>query len=229
MTETQANEAPRILMVEDDAGNIQVLGNMLKEKNYKVSVATDGQEALKMLPQCRPDLILLDIMMPKTDGYEVCRQIKASEEFQHIPVIFLTAKAQSEDIVKGFEIGAVDYVTKPFSKAELLARVETQLYVKRAQTELVNMERKLAATAMAITANHEINQPLTVLHGNFEIYKQLLRDEPMTEKKQKCLDKMDKSLERIQAILTKFLKSGATEIDFGRYVGNTEMVVFKES
>src|ERR1700752_3143923 len=99
-----------ILVVDDTPANIQMLVGILKEKGYQLSVATSGMDALKPLERARPDLILLDVMMPEMDGFETCREIKKSDTLREIPIIFLTAKADTEDIVKGFEIGTVDYV-----------------------------------------------------------------------------------------------------------------------
>ena len=92
---------------------------------YEVGVAQNGLEALKFLEERLPDLILLDIMMPGMDGIELCTRLKNNHKLSHIPVIFLTAKSETNDIVKGFEVGCVDYITKPFISAELLARVKT--------------------------------------------------------------------------------------------------------
>ena len=119
--------ASRILLIEDALANIQTLSAVLKEQSYQVSVATNGQQALDLLERVRPDLILLDIMMPGIDGFETCRRIKASTLWREIPIIFLTAKTETADIVRGFEAGAVDYVSKPFNTPELLARVRTHL------------------------------------------------------------------------------------------------------
>jgi adenylate cyclase len=119
--------ASRILLIEDALANIQTLSAVLKEQSYQVSVATSGQQALDLLERVRPDLILLDIMMPGIDGFETCRRIKASTLWREIPIIFLTAKTETADILRGFEAGAVDYVSKPFNTPELLARVRTHL------------------------------------------------------------------------------------------------------
>ncbi len=122
---------PLILIIDDVPKNLQVLGSILRNKDYKVAAATGGGQALDMLDKIRPDLILLDIMMPEMDGFEVCERIKARPETAGIPIIFLTAKTETEDIVRGFSVGAVDYVTKPFQAAELMARVRTHLQLKR--------------------------------------------------------------------------------------------------
>lgn len=125
----------RILIVEDTPANIQALSATLKERGYQISVATNGRQALDVLGRVRPDLILLDVMMPEMDGFETCLRLKASEQWRAIPVIFLTAKTDTADIVKGFELGAVDYVGKPFNAHELLARVNTHLTIDRLRRE----------------------------------------------------------------------------------------------
>ena len=125
----------RILIVEDTPANIQAISAILKEQGYQISIATNGRQALDVLARIRPDLILLDIMMPEMDGFETCRQLKASAAWREIPIIFLTAKTETADIVKGFELGAVDYVAKPFNAHELLARVKTHLTLDQLHRE----------------------------------------------------------------------------------------------
>src|SRR5580765_5976179 len=95
----------RILVVDDTPANIQVLAATLKEKSYQISVATNGRQALEVVGRVRPDLILLDVMMPEMDGFETCRRLKASDATRDIPIIFLSARTEIEDIVKGFELG----------------------------------------------------------------------------------------------------------------------------
>src|SRR3981189_2523742 len=117
----------RILVVDDTPGNIQTVAAILKEKGYKLSAATNGEQALDVLARIRPDLILLDVMMPDLDGFETCRRIKNNEAWRDLPIIFLTTKAETIDIVNGFEVGVLDCVAKPFNAYELLARVNTHL------------------------------------------------------------------------------------------------------
>ncbi|MCK4700479.1 MAG: response regulator, partial [Bacteroidales bacterium] len=115
----QNNQNSMVLIVDDTPKNIQVIGSILMEQKYRISVAKNGREALKVVKDVKPDIILLDIMMPELDGFETCKQLKESPETRDIPVIFLTAKIETEDIVKAFELGAVDYVIKPFNPKEL--------------------------------------------------------------------------------------------------------------
>jgi len=132
---TKRTSPGRILVVDDTPANIQTLAAVLKQKGYEISVATNGKQALDVLAKIRPDLILLDVMMPEMDGFETCARIKASPEWRDLPIIFLTAKTETADIVKGFELGAVDYVAKPFNSHELLARVNTHLTIDRLARE----------------------------------------------------------------------------------------------
>ncbi len=121
---------PLILAVDDNPQNLQLLGKLLSENDFDFGVAQNGEQAINFLNRNHPDLILLDIMMPGMDGYEVCRRIKSNYRTRHIPIIFLTAKTEPDDVVKAFEAGGVDYVTKPFHTAELLARVKTHVEMK---------------------------------------------------------------------------------------------------
>jgi len=132
---TKRTSPGRILVVDDTPANIQTLAAVIKQKGYEISVATNGKQALDVLGKVRPDLILLDVMMPEMDGFETCARIKASPELRDLPIIFLTAKTETADIVKGFELGAVDYVAKPFNSHELLARVNTHLTIDRLARE----------------------------------------------------------------------------------------------
>lgn len=125
-----------ILIVDDNTNNIQVLGNILRENEYEIAIALSGQEALEWVDSEDFDLVLLDIMMPEMDGYEVCQRIKKIDKHKDIPIIFLTAKTDTDSIVNGLEYGAVDYITKPFNSSELLARVKTHLDLKNARDSL---------------------------------------------------------------------------------------------
>jgi adenylate cyclase len=139
----------RILVVDDTPANIQALAAILKDKGYQISVATNGKQALDAVARVQPDLILLDVMMPEMDGFETCRRLKAAEQWRQIPVIFLTARTETADLVQGFELGAVDYVAKPFNAHELLARVNTHL-------TLDELRRSLAAKNAELARAHEL-------------------------------------------------------------------------
>lgn len=121
----------RILIVDDVPDNIRILSRMLAEEGHQLTAATNGREALQLVDACSPDMILLDIMMPEMDGYEVCAALKADPLHCDIPVIFITALADAEDETHGLSLGAVDYITKPFKEAVVRLRVRTHLELKR--------------------------------------------------------------------------------------------------
>lgn len=149
-----------ILIVDDEPQNLSLLSFVLKEAGYQVAVATGGTVMFEVLKKRQPDLILCDVLMPEMDGYEVCQRLKASEH-QNIPLIFLTSKTQTEDLLRGFEAGAVDYITKPFNKSELLARVHTHTQLKQAQDTILAYAEQLRGLNQHLT---ETNQQLEALN-----------------------------------------------------------------
>lgn len=134
----------KVLVVDDNEANLATLKGLLKSEGYTILTATSGFLGLELAESALPDLILLDIKMPVMDGFEVCRRLKSSKETSQIPVIFLTVLSQTSDIVKGLEMGAEDYVSKPFKPAELLARVRVHLQLKVAKDTLKLNNRMLA-------------------------------------------------------------------------------------
>lgn len=122
-------DKPIILIVDDEEANLQLIGKILQNLDVDITLASSGKEALQLLESLVPDLIILDIIMPSMSGFDVCRKIKSRKPTSEVPIIFLSAKVDSEDIIKGFDIGARDYITKPFIKEELVARVEAQLNI----------------------------------------------------------------------------------------------------
>jgi DNA-binding response OmpR family regulator len=119
-----------ILIVDDNPQNLQVLGNLLLEEKYEIEFAVNGEATLDWLKNRQFDLILLDINMPGMNGFEVCKRIRSDEKMHDVPIIFISAESERESILKGFEVGAQDFVIKPFDSRELLARVKTQLDLK---------------------------------------------------------------------------------------------------
>ena len=115
----------KVLIVDDEPNILMSLEFLLKKSGYKVFIARDGREALDIVEKELPDIILLDVMMPEVDGYEVCQKIKNDKETAHIKIVFLSAKTKQEDIDKGYELGAVLYITKPFSSRNLITKVDS--------------------------------------------------------------------------------------------------------
>jgi len=133
----------KILIVDDDVKNIQLLGRVLSEEHFNVEFAMNGKEALNWVEDEQFDLILLDIMMPEIDGFEVCKRIRANGKNSKVPIIFLTVKTDKESVLHGFDLGAQDYVIKPFDFRELMARVKTQIELKTIREELEQMNQVL--------------------------------------------------------------------------------------
>ncbi len=156
---------PLILVVDDVAINLQVLCYTLGKEKYRIAVAQNGKQALKMVEEISPDLILLDVMMPELNGYEVCGQLKNDPDTCDIPIIFLTAKSETEDVIKGFQCGAVDYVTKPINGPEILARVRTHLELKyyrelseKKETQVAELREKLDRATRTDTLTGLLNR-----------------------------------------------------------------------
>lgn len=158
---------PKVLIVDDVAENIQVVANHLRGEEYDLLYATDGQGALDVLWESDVDLILLDVMMPGMSGFDVCRRLKAEPVTREIPVIFLTAKTDTDCIVEGFGLGGVDYITKPFNAPELIARVRTHIRLCLSEREV----RALLAAKdrfLSIMVN-ELGAPFSSLRGILKI------------------------------------------------------------
>ena len=146
---TDTNGRQTLLIADDEPGNIKILLELLRSE-YKIRVANHGQKVLKIaLSEEPPDLILLDVMMPELDGYEVCRRLKSDPRTQKIPVIFITGKIAEQDEIQGFEAGAVDYITKPFSSVVVKARVKTHIELKQARDYLENRSLQDGLTGIA--------------------------------------------------------------------------------
>jgi PleD family two-component response regulator len=150
-----------ILIVDDIPDNRKLLRDFLKPEGYRILVAENGHNALKRAAQAKPSLILLDIMMPEMDGYEVCCRLKQNAVTAEIPVIFITAKDEPESLGNSFAVGGVDYITKPFSPAEVLARVKTHLQLNRLTKQLFDRNNDLEKqVAQLNAANEQLRQEI---------------------------------------------------------------------
>lgn len=227
-----------ILIVDDVARNIQILGNILSSNGFQIAYAQSGKQALSIAKMQKFDLILLDIMMPEMNGYEVCEKLKSNKKTSEIPIIFLTAKADMDSIVKGFETGGQDYITKPFNSAELLARVKTHILfkeqkillkqtneileqkveertsqLKRANTLLEKFDRTKSDFLSIIS--HELRTPLNGVIG----LTKLLDDSPLDESQQEYINHLKEVSERLVrfsdvALLITSLKINKYQPDF---------------
>lgn len=206
---------PLILIVDDIPRNLQVLGSILSESGYSVSVASSGQGALDAIGAQIPDLILLDVQMPDIDGLDVCRRLKAEKKTADIPIIFLTARIEAEDIVQGFEAGAVDYITKPFVATELLARVRTHLRVKQYHDLIASQNQHLQAlnaekSELLSVVAHDLKSPLT----NVQLLADILdrKSETLTpERIREYADDLRQSSDRMLALINNILNIHSIE------------------
>lgn len=197
--------AHKILVIDDQPVNVQLLKRKLERENLQVIPAYNGKEGLERIQSDKPDLILLDVMMPDMDGIEVCQRLQASEETRAIPVIFITARTTKESKLEGLGVGAVDYITKPIDLDETLARVQTQLRFVAINREMVDLQRRLeearrAATIGAVTQGiaHNLNNLLGVAIGYLDLVKVSL-DRP--DQVNHCIQHVDAALQRIVAII----------------------------
>ena len=183
-----------ILIVDDTPTNLDVISEALNDAGYEIAVATSGERALQQIERRSPDLILLDVMMPGMNGFETCQHLKANPKRCDIPIIFMTALADTDHKVKGFELGAVDYITKPFQEQEVLARVRTHLQLRfltqsleqqvaykttalqASQLQLIQSEKMSALGNLVAGIAHEMNNPLGFIAASLEQAKPIFND-----------------------------------------------------
>lgn len=215
-----------VLIVDDDP-NVALLVKMTlsKEPDFKIDIAENGEIALEKIASNLPDIVLLDIMMPGIDGLEVCKRVKSDEKTKFIPVIMLTAKREMGDMIRGMEIGANDYITKPFNPEELLARVRVHLRIKTLEKEAAAIGELETLLKMSVTLQHEINNPLTGVIGNAELLKdwESLSKEDVDE----AISGILSSSLRIKEIVKQM--GNLNHISSTTYVGSQEMIDLSKS
>jgi len=204
---------PRVLAVDDDERNLALLIAKLEAEGYEIESARNGLEAIEKVHSFRPDIILMDVMMPQMDGYEALRRLKSKEETRYIPVIMLTGRTEIEDKVIGFEVGAEDYIAKPYSLQEVAVRVKSLLRMRLLQNKLRETEKMAALGGMVDGIAHEIRNPLTAIGG---LARRLAEGETdpqhrgYTERIIKYVERLERMLQRIdeyKTILVSNLKS----------------------
>jgi signal transduction histidine kinase len=221
MNDTEPTDKPKILIVDDTPTNLSILEEILEE-DYFISVAQSGLQALNITERFMPDLILLDVNMPGIDGFETCRKLKSRKDTRNLPVIFITARAEPEDVIQGFKEGGVDYITKPFNHSEVLARVQTHLKVQQLirQLGLKNDELKelneLKNKFLGM-ASHDMRNCLAVIKGYSQILKEDNKELP-EETQDQFLSFIFKSSENMLKMVNELLdvsviESGKLELD----------------
>jgi len=168
----------RILVIDDLPENVFMLKDRLEHEGYGVLTAYNGKSGIEKAQNEVPDLILLDVMMPDINGFEVCKTLVSDSRTSDIPIILVTAKTDAEDIKEGLDAGANDYIKKPINKIELLARVKSELKLSDANKLLLELEKRNTFFATVVTANHKIKQPLTLINlSSAAIKRELKKDE----------------------------------------------------
>ncbi|MGV3523919.1 MAG: hybrid sensor histidine kinase/response regulator [Candidatus Sericytochromatia bacterium] len=201
-------QGQHLLIVDDVAQNIQIVASMLKSDGYRLSFAQSGQMALRLVREENFDLVLLDIQMPGMDGYEVCARLKQDPLTESLPVIFLTANAGTEQTVQGFQLGAVDYLTKPVEPLELRARVRTHLELKHARDQIMHQNARLHAlnqekSELLRIVSHDLRTPLTVMVSGLDFVTSALGHTDARISRR--LNNMRTATDRMEAIIHHFL------------------------
>ncbi len=187
-----------IFIVDDLTQNIQVLGNILMKKGFSIHIAKSGEQAISSIKNVQPDLILLDISMPEMDGYEVCTYLKSCEETKHIPVIFLTARTEEEDIIKAFNTGGVDYISKPYRSTELISRIKTHIELKDVHEELKQINASKDKLFRII--GHDLRSPISQVIQMSELLESHYGDIPEKEMKEMFLHVRNSSLRSLKLL-----------------------------
>lgn len=211
---------PKILIVDDDSFNIKLLGEILRS-DYEVCFATNGLEGIKIATaNAPPDLILMDIMMPEMDGYEVCKVLREDQQSKDIPVIFVTANTDDETLKEAFESGGTDYVRKPVSRIELLARIKSALTEQMLKKKLVEKEKFKGVLEMAGAICHELNQPMQVISGYSEL---LIMNIPEENTIYRYIENIKDQIGRMGEITRKLMR--ITRYETRSYMGNRNRII----
>lgn len=191
----------KVLIVDDTPANINILGHFIKKSGLDISVAPNAEIAQKLIKKNKPDLILLDIMMPGMDGYQLCETLKASDQTKDIPVIFVTIKSDIDDLIKGFEIGCADYIEKPFQELEVLVRVKSQLSIVKLIRELKRSNQELQEFTSIVS--HDLKEPIRKVISFGERLKE--KNTNLDEEGNHYIDKIHDASIRMNALIDDLL------------------------
>jgi two-component system cell cycle response regulator len=192
----------KILVIDDLPENVFMLKDRLEHEGYDVITAYNGKSGIEKAQSELPDLILLDVMMPDINGFEVCKTLVSDSRTSDIPIILVTAKTDPEDIKEGLDAGAYDYIKKPINKIELLARVKSELKLSDANKLLLEVEKRNTFFATVVTANHKIKQPLTLISlSSAAIKRELKKDEISRDTVLEKIKYIDLAITEITAVL----------------------------
>lgn len=217
----------KILVVEDNEDILELLRCMLKAKGYRVVAAESGDEALRMVKEEEPHLVLLDLSLPKVNGYDVCRMLKESEKTRYIPIIIVTCKSSPQEKIMGLELGADDYIVKPFCREEVLARVKSLLKLRSLHYRLIQAEKLATLAQVAVSVNHEINNPLCAISANAEIIKMMLAKGIEPARMNGKVDSILNEVDRIKRVIEKL--SRATKVVSMEYIAGIQMLDIDQS
>lgn len=219
-------KSPTVLIVDDNSNNVKIIALALQPLNFKLVIATSGKTAIEMVEKTRPDLVLLDVMMPGMDGFETCKIIKSKEENANLPVIFLTALTDKENTLKGFENGGVDYITKPFNKDELISRVKTHLELKLTRDELETTSKYLYSLnavkdKLFSVIGHDLRSPLGSVKMYLEYLSETINELPK-DQLQNTFDVLVKTVDEVFSLLENLL--GWAKSQSGNLSINKELI-----
>lgn len=213
----------KILVIDDLPENVFLIQDRLENEGFEVLTAYDGQSGMEKCLNEKPDLVLLDVMMPEISGLEVCNHLVNNPATSTIPIILVTAKSTAEDTKEGLEAGAFDYIKKPFNRIELIARVNSALKFADMQKKLLMAEQKSTFSATMVTANHKIKQPLTLISlSSAAIKRELQKEEIIRENIINRLSFIEGGIKEISDVLNEL--SSVKTPEFSNYVKNIKMV-----
>jgi two-component system sensor histidine kinase/response regulator len=212
----------KILIVDDTIDTVELLRKRLRSEGYETAEAYDGEECLSRVDEVRPDLVILDVMMPKLNGYEVCKRLKSDENTRYIPVLMLTAKSEVVDKIRGLDIGADDYLAKPFDYKELSARVRSLLKIKAAHEKLAEEEKSVALDQMMDEVAHEVRNPLVSIGGFARrVYESL----PEGNLNKKYMEMIIEDVARLENIVKQLIEIKSTSLLYMEPVNINDVIM----